>query len=84
MGLWGLATGSGFESALLVSAQDHLNTDARGTGKKPGADPIYRMLQAYKGSGAGAGDILMNFLGIVILSFGFRVYSQRDLMASTS
>jgi len=53
VGLWGLATGSGFESALL----------------------------AYKGSGAGAGDILMNFLGIVILSFGFRVYSQRDLMA---
>lgn len=34
-----------------------------------------------KGVGAmGAGDILMSFLGTVILSFGFRVFAQRDLM----
>ena len=29
----------------------------------------------------GAGDYLMSFLGIVILSFGFRIYGQRRLMA---
>eukprot|EP00192_Tetraselmis_astigmatica_P004026 CAMPEP_0117675718 /NCGR_PEP_ID=MMETSP0804-20121206/15764_1 /TAXON_ID=1074897 /ORGANISM="Tetraselmis astigmatica, Strain CCMP880" /LENGTH=472 /DNA_ID=CAMNT_0005484759 /DNA_START=304 /DNA_END=1722 /DNA_ORIENTATION=- len=36
-------------------------------------------LMAYK-SGSGAGDLLMSFLGIVILSFGFRVFSQRELV----
>lgn len=29
----------------------------------------------------GAGDYLMSFLGVVILSFGFRIYGQRRLMA---
>ena len=28
----------------------------------------------------GAGDLLMSFLGVVILSFGFRIYGQRRLM----
>ena len=28
----------------------------------------------------GAGDALMSLLGIVIISFGFRVYTQRDTM----
>lgn len=28
----------------------------------------------------GAGDLLMAFLGLVIVSFGFRVYTQRDTM----
>ena len=28
----------------------------------------------------GGGDVLMNFLGVVILSFGFRVFGQRELM----
>jgi putative effector of murein hydrolase len=28
----------------------------------------------------GAGDLLMSFLGVVIISFGFRVYAQRDTM----
>ena len=28
----------------------------------------------------GAGDVLMSFLGVVILSFGFRIYGQRRLM----
>jgi len=38
-------------------------------------------LMAYKTpTGSGAGDILMGFLGIVILSFGFSVFSQRALM----
>ena len=32
-----------------------------------------------KGS-MGAGDLLMSFLGVVILSFGFRIYGQRRLM----
>ncbi|MEW5316619.1 MAG: hypothetical protein WDW38_007980 [Sanguina aurantia] len=29
----------------------------------------------------GAGDVLMAFLGSVIISFGFRIYAQRDTMA---
>jgi len=29
----------------------------------------------------GGGDILMSFLGVVILSFGFRIFGQRRLMA---
>ena len=29
----------------------------------------------------GAGDLLMSFLGVVILSFGFRIWGQRRLMA---
>ena len=34
-----------------------------------------------KGVGAaGAGDILMSFLGPVVLSFGFRIYGQRALL----
>lgn len=36
-----------------------------------------------KGSGTGlmgAGDVLMAFLGSVILSFGFRIFSQREIM----
>ncbi|EIE23379.1 hypothetical protein COCSUDRAFT_15440, partial [Coccomyxa subellipsoidea C-169] len=40
-------------------------------------------LRAYiaKGSGAmGAGDLLMSFLGVVILSFGFKIFGQRRLM----
>ena len=28
----------------------------------------------------GAGDLLMSFLGVVILSFGFKIFSQRKLM----
>jgi putative effector of murein hydrolase len=28
----------------------------------------------------GAGDALMGLLGIVIISFGFRIYTQRDTM----
>lgn len=28
----------------------------------------------------GAGDYLMSFLGVVILSFGFRIFGQRRLM----
>jgi putative effector of murein hydrolase len=28
----------------------------------------------------GAGDFLMSFLGVVILSFGFKIYGQRRLM----
>eukprot|EP00197_Chlamydomonas_leiostraca_P003092 CAMPEP_0202869602 /NCGR_PEP_ID=MMETSP1391-20130828/12544_1 /ASSEMBLY_ACC=CAM_ASM_000867 /TAXON_ID=1034604 /ORGANISM="Chlamydomonas leiostraca, Strain SAG 11-49" /LENGTH=506 /DNA_ID=CAMNT_0049549939 /DNA_START=116 /DNA_END=1636 /DNA_ORIENTATION=- len=28
----------------------------------------------------GAGDLLMNFLGVVIISMGFRIYQQRDTM----
>lgn len=28
----------------------------------------------------GAGDVLMSLLGVVIISFGFRVYTQRDTM----
>lgn len=28
----------------------------------------------------GAGDFLMNFLGVVIISMGFRIYQQRDTM----
>ena len=28
----------------------------------------------------GAGDLLMSFLGVVILSFGFRIFNQRHLM----
>ena len=28
----------------------------------------------------GAGDLLMSFLGVVILSFGFRIFGQRRLM----
>ena len=28
----------------------------------------------------GAGDLLMSFLSVVIVSFGFRVYTQRDTM----
>ena len=35
-----------------------------------------------QGKGAmGAGDLLMSFLGVVILSFGFRIWGQRRLMA---
>ncbi|GFH23886.1 uncharacterized protein HaLaN_21578 [Haematococcus lacustris] len=34
-----------------------------------------------KGAGAmGAGDLLMSFLGVVIISMGFRIYQQRDTM----
>ncbi|GBF88340.1 plastidal glycolate glycerate translocator, chloroplastic [Raphidocelis subcapitata] len=34
-----------------------------------------------KGAGPlGAGDLLMSLLGVVIVSFGFRVYTQRDTM----
>ncbi len=34
-----------------------------------------------QGSGAmGAGDLLMSFLGVVILSFGFKIFGQRRLM----
>jgi len=39
--------------------------------------------QVYLAKGAGpmgAGDVLMSLLGIVIISFGFRVYTQRDTM----
>ena len=28
----------------------------------------------------GAGDLLMSFLGVVILSFGFKIFGQRRLM----
>lgn len=28
----------------------------------------------------GAGDVLMSLLGVVIISFGFRIYTQRDTM----
>jgi len=28
----------------------------------------------------GAGDVLMSFLGVVIISMGFRIYQQRDTM----
>lgn len=28
----------------------------------------------------GAGDFLMSFLGVVILSFGFKIFGQRRLM----
>jgi putative effector of murein hydrolase len=28
----------------------------------------------------GGGDALMSLLGVVIISFGFRVYTQRDTM----
>lgn len=40
-------------------------------------------LKAYFAKGAGplgAGDVLMAMLGMVIVSFGFRIYSQRDTM----
>eukprot|EP00798_Chlamydomonas_sp_ICE-L_P007234 gene7234-342_t len=40
-------------------------------------------LQAYlaKGTGPmGAGDLLMSFLGIVIISMGFRIYDQRETL----
>jgi putative effector of murein hydrolase len=40
-------------------------------------------LKAYLAKGAGpmgAGDLLMSFLGMVIISFGFKVYAQRDTM----
>eukprot|EP00878_Enallax_costatus_P039074 GHUV01044594.1.p1 GENE.GHUV01044594.1~~GHUV01044594.1.p1 ORF type:complete len:198 (+),score=47.18 GHUV01044594.1:439-1032(+) len=39
--------------------------------------------QVYLAKGAGpmgAGDLLMGLLGIVIISFGFRIYTQRDTM----
>eukprot|EP01025_Chloroclados_australasicus_P039922 TRINITY_DN41593_c0_g1_i1.p1 TRINITY_DN41593_c0_g1~~TRINITY_DN41593_c0_g1_i1.p1 ORF type:complete len:547 (-),score=82.51 TRINITY_DN41593_c0_g1_i1:281-1921(-) len=44
-----------------------------------------RALQMYLTKGAngqplGAGDILMSFLGVVILSFGFKIYQQKALM----
>ena len=29
----------------------------------------------------GAGDFLMSFLGVIILSFGFKIYDQRKVMA---
>ena len=32
------------------------------------------------GAALGAGDLLMSFLGCVILSFGFRIYEQRAIM----
>ena len=32
------------------------------------------------GAPLGGGDILMSFLGVVILSFGFRIFGQRRLM----
>ena len=28
----------------------------------------------------GAGDVLMSFLGVVIISMGFRIYQQRETM----
>jgi putative effector of murein hydrolase len=28
----------------------------------------------------GGGDVLMSFLGVVILTFGFRIFAQRKLM----
>ena len=40
-----------------------------------------RLWLALQGNGAmGAGDLLMSFLGVVILSFGFRIFGQRRLM----
>ncbi len=37
--------------------------------------------RALQGQGMmGAGDLLMSFLGVVILSFGFRIFGQRRLM----
>ena len=39
--------------------------------------------QASKGKGGasqGAGDVLMSFLGVVVLTFGFHIYGQRALL----
>ncbi len=33
------------------------------------------------GAAAGAGDVLMSLLGVVILSYGFRIHAQRGLIA---
>lgn len=37
-------------------------------------------MQAAGGAALGGGDYLMSFLGVVILSFGFRIFGQRRLM----
>ena len=63
-------------TALCASLSCALLGAATGTG-------YFASLGAYlaKGSGApGAGDLLMGFLGSVVLSFGFRIYGQRALL----
>eukprot|EP01023_Acetabularia_acetabulum_P003191 TRINITY_DN11348_c0_g2_i5.p2 TRINITY_DN11348_c0_g2~~TRINITY_DN11348_c0_g2_i5.p2 ORF type:complete len:312 (+),score=70.85 TRINITY_DN11348_c0_g2_i5:372-1307(+) len=47
-----------------------------------GFDDALRMYltQGKGGLPLGAGDILMSFLGVVILSFGFKIYQQKALM----
>lgn len=37
-------------------------------------------VQGAGGAPLGGGDILMSFLGVVILSFGFKIFGQRRLM----
>ena len=39
-----------------------------------------RVRQGANGAPWGAGDLLMSFLGVVILHFGFRIHAQRRLM----
>lgn len=58
------------------------NAGAAAIGSLQGYDYVYS-LKAYYAKGAlpmGAGDLLMAFLGIVIISFGFRIYAQRETM----
>ena len=43
----------------------------------------YALVRGVQGAGGapwGAGDLLMSFLGVVILHFGFRIHAQRRLM----
>ena len=65
-------------TALVAQAAAVLYGGVTGVG-------FFGALQIYlsKGSGplaTGAGDVLMGFLGTVILSFGFRLYEQRALL----
>lgn len=58
------------------------NLGAAAIGALNGYDYLYS-LKAFYAKGAlpnGAGDLLMSFLGMVIISFGFRIYAQRETM----
>ena len=65
-------------TALVAQAAAFLYGSVTGVG-------FFGALQVYLSKGAGpiasgAGDVLMGFLGTVILSFGFRLYGQRALL----
>jgi putative effector of murein hydrolase len=68
---------------LVTAAVTNVAAALAGAARGGALGGYAHVLQAYltkRAAAAGAGDFLMAFLHSVILSFGFRVFSQRSLM----